>query len=101
VLGGHSAGSSAAKRVARDLGLDDVWLYGTPNYSRKDGEYTQIETSGSKKMTAQVINNNDAPVTNCLKFPIHLVSLAWGTAKCHDYSSWDYKAKSPETTVCQ
>jgi hypothetical protein len=51
-------------------------------------------------MVAQVINNNDDPVTNCLSDPFDLVSLAWGTATCHDYSGWDYKKTSAVQTVC-
>ena len=51
-------------------------------------------------MVAEVINNNDDPVTNVLAFPFSLVSLAWGTARCHDYSHWDYEATSPVTAVC-
>ena len=51
-------------------------------------------------MVAEVINNNDDPVTNVLAFPFSLVSLAWGTAKCHDYSHWDYEATSPVAAVC-
>jgi hypothetical protein len=100
VVGGHSAGSSAARRVGLDLGLADVWLYGTPNYGRGDGSYPKTETSGSRTMRAEVINNNSDPVTNVLSNPFSLVSLAWGTAKCHDYSNWDYKATSPATVVC-
>jgi hypothetical protein len=100
VLGGHSAGSSAARRIALDLGLSHVWLYGTPNYSRGSGAYTQTETSGHLTMVAEVINNVDDPVTNVLIFPLKLVSLAWGTAKCHDYSHWDYQATSPVVAVC-
>jgi hypothetical protein len=103
LLGGHSAGSSAAKRLARDLGLTNVWLYGTPNYSRWTGVYTQTETNKStgEQSVAEVINNNNDPVTNCLLFPIHLVSLAWGTVQCHNYSNWDYESTSPEQTVCE
>jgi hypothetical protein len=97
LLGGHSAGSSAARRLAIDLGLTSVWLYGTPNYSRKDGAYEQHEKNG---MAGEVINNDDDPVTNCLWFPIHLVSLAWGTSKCHNYSNWDYQQTAPVETVC-
>jgi hypothetical protein len=97
VLGGHSAGSSAARRIAIDLGLTHVWLYGTPNYSRGSGEYTQHEKNG---MVAQVINNDDDPVTNSLSDPFTLLSLAWGTAKCHNYSGWDYEKTSPMQIVC-
>ena len=100
LLGGHSAGSSTARRLALDLGLTNVWLYGTPNYSRESGEYTTIETSEAT-MVAQVINNNDDPVTNCLSSPINLVSLAWGTVKCHNYSNWDYTATSPVEATCE
>jgi hypothetical protein len=100
LLGGHSAGASAARRVGLDLGLTHVWLYGTPNYSRGNGAYVKTETSGSHTMRAEVINNNSDPVTNVLTNPFSLVSLAWGTAKCHDYSHWDYQATSPVTAVC-
>jgi len=100
VLGGHSAGSSAARRIALDLGLTHVWLYGTPNYSRGTGAYIRTETSGSRTMRAEVINNHSDPVTNVLSNPFSLVSLAWGTAKCHDYSSWSYQATSPVTVTC-
>ena len=100
VLGGHSAGSSAARRIGLDLGLTHVWLYGTPNYSRSTGAYAKTETSGSHTMRAEVINNNSDPVTNVLSNPFSLVSLAWGTAKCHDYSSWDYEKTSPVSVVC-
>jgi hypothetical protein len=98
VLGGHSAGSSAAKRIAVDLGLTHVWLYGTPNYERKGGEYTQHEGNG---MVAQVVNNPDDPVTNCLWDPFRLISIAWGEGKCHSYANWDYEKTSPAQTVCQ
>jgi len=101
LLGGHSAGSSAARRVGLDLGLGNVWLYGTPNYSRGNGAFQKTETSGSHTMHAEVINNNNDPVTNVLVNPFSLVSLAWGTAACHDYSHWDYKATSPVTVVCR
>ena len=100
LLGGHSAGSSAARRIGLDVGLTHVWLYGTPNYSRGDGAYAKTETSGSRTLRAEVINNNDDPVTNVLRNPFNLASLAWGTAKCHDYGGWDYKATSPVTVVC-
>lgn len=100
VLGGHSAGSSTARRIALDLGLSHVWLYGTPNYSRGSGAYRQTETFGHLTMVAEIINNVDDPVTNVLIFPLKLVSLAWGTAKCHDYSHWDYQATSPVVAVC-
>jgi hypothetical protein len=100
VIGGHSAGSSAARRVGLDLGLANVWLYGTPNYGRGSGAYLKTETSGSRTMRAEVINNNSDPVTNVLSNPFSLVSLAWGTAKCHDYSNWDYKRTAPATVVC-
>jgi hypothetical protein len=103
LFGGHSAGSSAARRIALDVGLGHGWLYGTPNYSRGNGAYSKTETSSSTHhtMVAEVINNDDDPVTNVLAFPFSLVSLAWGTAKCHDYSHWDYQATSPVTVVCQ
>jgi hypothetical protein len=100
LLGGHSAGASAARRLGLDLGLTHVWLYGTPNYSRSNGAYVKTETSGSHTMRAEVINNNSDPVTNVLTNPFSLVSLAWGTAKCHDYSSWDYQKTSPVAVVC-
>lgn len=100
LLGGHSAGSSAARRIALDLGLGHVWLYGTPNYSRGSGAFVKTETSGSHTMHAEVINNNDDPVTNSLANPFTLVSLAWGTAKCHSYTGWDYQKTSPVTVVC-
>jgi hypothetical protein len=100
VLGGHSAGASAARRIALDLGLGHVWLYGTPNYTRGSGAFVKTETSGSHTMHAEVINNNDDPVTNSLANPFTLVSLAWGTARCHDYSHWDYQKTSPVTVVC-
>ncbi|HEX7842232.1 MAG TPA: hypothetical protein VF469_32390 [Kofleriaceae bacterium] len=100
LLGGHSAGSSAARRIGLDLGLPHVWLYGTPNYSRGSGAYVKTETSGSHTMHAEVINNDDDPVTNVLTNPFSLVSLAWGTATCHDYSHWDYQATSPVVAVC-
>jgi hypothetical protein len=100
VIGGHSAGSSAARRVGLDLGLSHVWLYGTPNYSRGSGAYSKTETSSNRKLVAEVINNSDDPVTNVLSNPFSLVSLAWGTAKCHDYSHWDFQATSPVTAVC-
>ncbi len=100
LLGGHSAGASAARRIGLDVGLTDLWLYGTPNYDRGDGAYTKTEKSGSRTMRAEVINNNDDPVTNVLTNPFSLVSLAWGTAKCHDYSNWDYQATAPVTVVC-
>jgi hypothetical protein len=100
LLGGHSAGSSAARRLGLDVGLSNVWLYGTPNYGRGSGAYLKSETSGSHTMRAEVINNNSDPVTNVLTNPFSLVSLAWGTEKCHDYSHWDYKRTSPVTVVC-
>lgn len=101
LLGGHSAGSSAARRIALDVGVTNVWLYGTPNYSRGTGAYARSEKSGSRTMHAEVINNKSDPVTNVLINPFSLVSLAWGTAKCHDYSNWNYKATSPVAAVCQ
>jgi hypothetical protein len=101
LIGGHSAGATAARRVALDVGLSHTWLYGTPNYSRGNGAYSKTETNGSHKMVAEVINNNNDPVTHVLAFPFSLVSLAWGTAKCHNYSGWDYQATSPVTAVCQ
>ena len=100
LLGGHSAGATSARRIALDVGLANVWLYGTPNYTRQSGAYQKTETSGAHTMVAEVINNNDDPVTNVLAFPLSLVSLAWGTAKCHNYSGWDYQATSPVTVVC-
>ena len=100
LIGGHSAGSSAARRIGLDLGLTRVWLYGTPNYGRSNGAYVKTETSGSRTMRAEVINNNDDPVTNVLVNPFSLVSLVWGGSKCHDYSSWDYQRTSPATVVC-
>lgn len=100
LLGGHSAGSSAARRIALDIGINHVWLYGTPNYSRGNGAYVKTQTSSGHQMVAEVINNNDDPVTNVLVFPFSLVSLAWGTAKCHDYSHWDYQRTSPVDLVC-
>ena len=95
-LGGHSAGSSAARRIALDLGLAHVFLYGTPNYTRGSG----ARTVDSQGMVAEVINNDQDPVTNCLADPWSLVSLAWGTAKCHSYEGWDYEKTSPRTVVC-
>jgi hypothetical protein len=100
LIGGHSAGSTTARRLALDVGLDHVWLYGTPNYGRGSGAYVKTETSSTHKMVAEVINNNDDPVTHVLAFPFSLVSLAWGTARCHDYSHWDYQATTPVTAVC-
>jgi hypothetical protein len=96
LLGGHSAGSSTARRIALDLGLSHVFLYGTPNYSRGDGARS-VDSSG---MVAEVINNDDDPVTNCLAEPWNLVSLAWGTAKCHNYEGWDYEDTSPREVIC-
>jgi hypothetical protein len=102
LLGGHSAGASAARRIALDIGMSDVWLYGTPNYTRGNGAYSKTETSSSHHtMVAEVINNPDDPVTNVLAFPFSLITLAWGTAKCHDYSHWDYEETSPVDLVCQ
>jgi hypothetical protein len=98
LLGGHSAGSSVARRIALDLGLTHVWLYGTPNYERKGGEYTQRDQGG---MVAQVVNNPDDPVTNCLGDPFRLLSIAWGDGQCHDYANWDYEKTSPAQVVCQ
>jgi hypothetical protein len=95
-LAGHSAGSSTARRVALDLGLSHVFLYGTPNYSRGDGA-RRVSSGG---MVAEVINNDDDPVTNCLAAPWSLASLAWGTAKCHDYDGWDYERTSARVVVC-
>jgi hypothetical protein len=95
-LGGHSAGSSTARRIALDLGLSHVFLYGTPNYSRGSGART-VDSGG---MAAEVINNDDDPVTNCLAAPWSLLSLAWGTAKCHSYEGWDYQKTSPRVVVC-
>jgi hypothetical protein len=102
LLGGHSAGSSVARQIALELGLVHVWLYGTPNYVRKTGTYTETETGPThRKMVAEVINNNNDPVTSCLRNPLTLVSLAWGTQACHDYSGWNYETRSPVHTVCQ
>lgn len=100
LLGGHSAGASVARRIGLDVGLSNVWLYGTPNYGRGSGAYLKTETAGARTMRAEVINNNADPVTNVLTQPWRLVTLAWGTAKCHDYSKWDYKATAPVTVVC-
>lgn len=100
LIGGHSAGSTSARRIALDVGLNHVWLYGTPNYSRNSGAYLKTETNGSHKMVAEVINNPSDPVTHVLANPFSLVSLAWGTAKCHNYSQWNYQATSPVTAVC-
>jgi hypothetical protein len=100
LLGGHSAGASVARRIGLDVGLTHVWLYGTPNYSRGSGAYLKTETSGSRTMRAEVINNNRDPVTNVLSNPFSLVTLAWGTAPCHDYTAWNYKATSPVKVVC-
>ena len=100
LLGGHSAGASAARRIALDVGLTHVWLYGTPNYSRGSGAYVKSEQSAGRTMRAEVINNNSDPVTNVLTNPFSLVSLAWGSAKCHDYSRWDYQKTSPVAVVC-
>jgi hypothetical protein len=100
LLGGHSAGATAARRIALDVGLNHVWLYGTPNYSRGSGAYVRTDKNGNHTMVAEVINNKSDPVTNVLSAPWNLISLAWGTAKCHDYSHWDYQATSPVTAVC-
>ena len=100
LLGGHSAGASAARRIALDVGIDHVWLYGTPNYGRGSGAYVKTETSNGHTMVAEVINNHDDPVTHVLATPWNLVSLAWGTAKCHNYSGWDYQRTMPVTVVC-
>ncbi|HWU91536.1 MAG TPA: hypothetical protein VN253_29915 [Kofleriaceae bacterium] len=100
LLGGHSAGSSVARRIGLDVGLTRLWLYGTPNYGRSNGAYVKTETAASRTMRAEVINNNSDPVTNVLTHPWSLVSLAWGTAKCHDYSRWDYQKTSPVSVVC-
>jgi hypothetical protein len=100
VIGGHSAGSSTARRIGLDVGSGNVWLYGTPNYGRGTGAYLKTETYGSRTMRAEVINNNSDPVTNVLSNPFSLLSVVWGTAKCHDYSSWNYKATAPVTVVC-
>jgi hypothetical protein len=54
----------------------------------------------SHTLHAEVINNHDDPVTHSLANPFTLVSLAWGTAKCHDYSHWDYQKTSLVTAVC-
>jgi hypothetical protein len=97
VLGGHSAGSSVARRIGLDLGLTHVWLYGTPNYGRNSGEYTEHDHA----MVAQVINNADDPVTNCLANPFHLLSVAWGDGKCHNYAGWDYEKTAATQIVCQ
>ncbi|HEX4417852.1 MAG TPA: hypothetical protein VH165_08135 [Kofleriaceae bacterium] len=100
LLGGHSAGSTAARRIALDVGLNHVWLYGTPNYSRGNGSFQTTEKNGSHTMVAEVINNPSDPVTHVLTSPWSLVSLAWGTAKCHDYSHWNYQHTSPVSQVC-
>jgi hypothetical protein len=97
VLGGHSAGSSVARRIGLDLGLTHVWLYGTPNYGRNSGEYTEHDHA----MTAQVINNPSDPVTGCLGNPFHLLSVAWGDGKCHNYAGWDFEKTSATQPVCQ
>jgi hypothetical protein len=95
-LGGHSAGSSTARRIALDVGVDHAFLYGTPNYTRGSGARTV--TSGA--VTFEVINNDDDPVTNCLAAPWSLLSIAWGTAKCHDYAGWDYTKTTPRDPIC-
>jgi hypothetical protein len=100
LLGGHSAGASVARRIALDVGVDHVWLYGTPNDGRGSGAYVKTETSDGHTMVAEIINNHDDPVTHVLLTPWKLVTLAWGTAKCHNYSNWDYQRTSPVTVVC-
>lgn len=100
LIGGHSAGSTAARRIALDVGLSHTWLYGTPNYSRGSGAYGKTEKNGSKAMVAEVINNKSDPVTHVLATPWNLVSLAWGTAKCHSYSNWTYQDTTPDTVTC-
>lgn len=100
LLGGHSAGSSSARRIALDVGLSHVWLYGTPNYTRGSGAYVKTESASGHTMRAEVINNNKDPVTNVLSNPFSLVSLAWGTAACHDYSHWDYQTTTPVVALC-
>jgi hypothetical protein len=100
LLGGHSAGASTARRIALDVGLDHVWLYGTPNYARGSGAYVETDHNGSHTMVAEVINNHKDPVTHVLATPWNLVSLAWGTATCHNYSHWDYQQTTPETVTC-
>jgi len=64
------------------------------------GAYVKTETTNGHTMVAEVINNHDDPVTHVLATPWNLVSLAWGTAKCHNYSGWDYQRTSPVTVVC-
>ncbi len=49
-------------------------------------------------MVAEVVNNPDDPVTNCLWDPFRLISVAWGDGKCHDYAKWDYEKTSPAQT---
>jgi hypothetical protein len=44
---------------------------------------------------AGLVADTGDPVTNVLTNPFSLVTLAWGTAPCHDYTSWNYKATSP------
>ena len=100
LLGGHSAGASAARRIALDVGVGNTWLYGTPNYPRGSGAYLKVETASGHTMRAEVINNNHDPVTNVLTAPWNLVSLAWGTAACHDYTGWDYRATTATRVVC-
>ncbi|HEY0190341.1 MAG TPA: hypothetical protein VGC42_04415 [Kofleriaceae bacterium] len=100
LLGGHSAGSTVARRIALDVGVSHVWLYGTPNYTRGSGAYQKSESSSGHTMVAEVINNPKDPVTHVLAAPWRLVSLAWGTAKCHNYSNWDYQDTSANSQVC-
>lgn len=101
LLGGHSAGSTVARRIALDVGINHVWLYGTPNYGRGNGAYQKTETSSGRTMVAEVINNPSDPVTHVLATPWSLVSLAWGTAKCHSYANWDYQDTSQRVQVCK
>jgi hypothetical protein len=100
LLGGHSAGATAARRIALDVGIDHAWLYGTPNYPRDSGAYVKTETSNGHTMVAEIINNHDDPVTNVLSAPWNLLMLSSDTAKCHNYSGWDYQQTSPVSVVC-
>jgi hypothetical protein len=100
LLGGHSAGATVARRIALDIGVDHVWLYGTPNYSRGSGAYEVTETDDGHVMVAQVINNHDDPVTNVLTNPLSLTTLAWGTSGCHSYNQWNYQKTAPVNAVC-
>jgi hypothetical protein len=93
------------QRVELDLGLRNVWLYGTPNYVRGNGAYvkTEVARHGVSTTTAilHVINNNDDLVTDILARPPNALSAAWGTVACHDYSHWIYQRMSPVIAVCQ